>query len=173
MQLKKGDIAPYISLVDINNQKFELKNYRGKKVLITFYRFASCPFCNLRIHNIVQNYERYKEHFEIVAIFESDLNMLQKQMQKYDSPFRIMSDRKRLYYDAYNIEKSFIGMIKGMLFRMPSLFKSMFMGNIPLNIDSSILTMPADFLINEDGIIDIAYYAKDEGDHLDLDSLLP
>ena len=172
MQLKKGDVAPNISLVDINNQKFELSNYRGKKVLLTFYRFASCPFCNLRIHNIVKNHDRYKEHFEIIAIFESDASTLQKQMKKYDSPFRIMSDRKRLYYDSYNIEKSFMGMLKGMIFRMPSLLKSMMMGNLPFKIDSSVLTMPADFVIDENGIIEIAYYAEDEGDHLDIDSLL-
>jgi hypothetical protein len=29
-----------------------------------------------------------------------------------------------------------------------------------------MITMPADFLINEQGIIETAFYGQDEGDHL-------
>jgi len=173
MNLKKGDIAPEISLIDINGLPFNLETLKGKKVLLTFYRFAQCPFCNLRIHDIIKNYDEYKEHFEVIAIFESKHETLKKKMDTYDSPFRIMADRERRYYKSYGVGKSFCGMLKGMFFRMPSMILSMFRGNIPLYVDSSPLRMPADFLIDEDGKIEIAYYGKDEGDHLDIDSILP
>ena len=35
----------------------------------------------------------------------------------------------------------------------------------------NITTMPADFLIDRNGIIQEAYYAKDEGDHLDFETI--
>lgn len=168
MTLKKGDKAPSIQLIDIYDKNVNLEDYRGKRVLVSFYRFATCPFCNLRIHDIIKNYEHYNEHFEIIAIFESSHKTLQKKMLPYKAPFSIMSDKEDLYYNAYGVTKSFIGMIKGMVFRMPSMIKSMFSGNIPFYIDSSLIRMPADFLIDENGIVEIAYYGQDEGDHLDL-----
>jgi len=171
-RLKQGDQAPNILLRDTEGVAFNLDTYRGKKVLLSFYRFATCPFCNLRIHKVVKEYPRYREHFEVIAIFESQDETLRKAMRKYEASFRIMSDSKGLYYDAYALEKSFIGVIKGMLFRMPSLIKSMMMGNFPTQVDSAMTRMPADFLIDENGIIQIAYYGKDEGDHLDIDTLI-
>lgn len=171
-RLTKGDNAPNITLMDTKDDLFNLNAYGGKKVLVSFYRFATCPFCNLRIHTIVKNYDKYREQFEVIAIFESKPSTLKKAMKKYDAPFRIMSDHTGTYYRAYGLEKSVLGVIKGMLFRMPSLIKSMMMGNLPINVDSPMTRMPADFLIDENGIIEIAYYGDDEGDHLDIDTLV-
>lgn len=171
-RLSKGTQAPNITLLNTKDEVFNLEKYKGKKVLVSFYRFATCPFCNLRIHNLVKNYEKYSKHFEIIAIFESEHGNLKEKMKKYDTPFQIMSDSEGVYYQQYGIEKSLLGVIKGMIFRMPSLIKSMMMGNFPTNVDSSMTRMPADFLIDENGLIEVAYYGKDEGDHLDVDSLI-
>lgn len=171
-RLKQGDQAPNIILMDTKDELFKLDTYRGKRVLVSFYRFATCPFCNLRIHTIVKNYDKYREHFEVIAIFESKPSTLKKAMEKYNAPFRIMSDNMGTHYRAYELEKSVLGVIKGMIFRMPALIKSMMMGNLPINVDSPMTRMPADFLIDENGIIEIAYYGDDEGDHLDIDTLI-
>lgn len=50
-----------------------------------------------------------------------------------------------------------------MFFRMPTLFKGMFKGYIPLIFKDRITTMPADFLIDREGNIKTAHYGKDEG----------
>lgn len=171
-RLKQGDMAPNITLQDTNDELFNLETYRGKKVLVSFYRFATCPFCNLRIHDIVQNFTHYHQHFEMIAIFESRPLNLKNMMEKYHAPFPIMSDYSGIYYRSFGLEKSVIGVIKGMVFRMPSLIKSMLMGNIPTHVDSPMTRMPADFLVDEKGKIEIAYYGKDEGDHLDISTLI-
>lgn len=171
-RLTIGDYAPNIILMDTKDNLLNLNEYRGKKVLVSFYRFATCPFCNLRIHNIVKNYEKYCDKFEIIAIFESQPSILKETMSKYDASFRILSDYEAVYYHSYGLEKSLLGVLKGMFFRMPSLIKSMMMGNFPLNVDSPMTRMPADFLIDENGMIEIAYYGKDEGDHLNIDTLI-
>ena len=49
---------------------------------------------------------------------------------------------------------------------MPTLLKGMFKGYVPLIFKGSLITMPADFLIDREGNIKVAYYGKDEGDHL-------
>ena len=64
-----------------------------------------------------------------------------------------------------------MGMLSGMIMRMPTLIKAMFKGYFPRNIDSSLTRMPADFIIDEEGRVLVAYYAKDEGDHLSLEEI--
>jgi len=58
-----------------------------------------------------------------------------------------------------------------MLLRMPALLRAMFKGYVPTTIKGSMTTMPADFLIDREGIIQVAYYGKDEGDHLPFDTV--
>ncbi len=83
-----------------------------------------------------------------------------------------MSDAKSIYYQKYGLEKSLWGVFKGMFLRIPTVIKGMMMGYLPTSIDSSLTRMPADFLIDEEGKIKIAYYGSDEGDHLDVDGLI-
>ena len=45
-------------------------------------------------------------------------------------------------------------------------------GYLPTTIKGSMTTMPADFLIDKNGIIQKAYYGSDEGDHLPLEEIL-
>jgi hypothetical protein len=45
-------------------------------------------------------------------------------------------------------------------------------GYLPTTIQGRITTMPADFLVDEQGIIHTAYYGRDEGDHLPLARVL-
>ena len=47
----------------------------------------------------------------------------------------------------------------------------MFKGYLPYVFKGSLITMPADFLIDQEGIIQVAFYGKDEGDHLSFDTI--
>jgi hypothetical protein len=58
-----------------------------------------------------------------------------------------------------------------MLLRMPTLMKGMSQGYVPIIIKGSLTTMPADFLIDKYGIIQVAYYGNDEGDHLPFEQV--
>ena len=46
MKIKVGDKLDNIKLNSIDDKSFEL-NKVWKKILLTFYRFAACPMCNL------------------------------------------------------------------------------------------------------------------------------
>jgi peroxiredoxin len=126
----------------------------------------------LRVHQLIQRLDEFDDNFTIVAIFDSPLENLQKQAQKHHSPFPVLADEKNTYYKKYGIEHSVFGMLKGIIIRMPSLLYAMFVkGYIPLPLKGSLTTIPADFLVDENGTIQIAYYGKDEGDHLPIDEL--
>ena len=51
MEFKAGDTLEEIVLPSIDGSEFNIASVKGKKVLLTFYRFAKWPICNLRIDN--------------------------------------------------------------------------------------------------------------------------
>jgi len=161
-----GDRVSPIKLPAIDNTTFDLESMTGKRYMLSFFRFASCPFCNLRVHELVKRFNELGEAFDIVAIFDSPLDNLQQHADGHHAPFPILADEANRYYRAYAIEHSVVGVIKGMILRMPTLLKGMFSGYLPTTIKGSMTTMPADFLVNEHGIIELAHYGRDEGDHL-------
>ena len=53
MKLKKGDRIEEITLPSIDGTTFNLEAIKGKKAMVSFYRYSSCPFCHLRINEII------------------------------------------------------------------------------------------------------------------------
>lgn len=171
MQRKSGDNIVSITLPAIDGTIFNLDNLKGKPYMLSFFRFASCPFCNLRLHQLVTRFNEFEKDFTMVAVFDSSLENLQRHTEKHQAPFPILADKKNTYYKAYGIQHSLTGMLKGTFFRMPTLLKGIFAGYIPINPKGSLTTMPADFLVDKNGVIRVAYYGKDEGDHLPFEQV--
>jgi len=171
MRLSPGTLAPPIRLPAIDGSEFDSSQMRGKPYLLSFFRFATCPFCNLRMHELVSRYEELGQHVGVVAIFESPLDHLQQYAGRHHAPFPVLADPDKRYYRLYGIEQSLVGMLKGMLFKMPQMIKGMAKGYLPFPIKGRLTTMPADFLIDREGIIQFAHYGKDEGDHLPFEQV--
>lgn len=172
MKRESNDSVTTIILPSIDGTTFNLDELKGKKYLLSFFRFASCPFCNLRIHELVARFDELKEEFTIVAIFDSPLDNLQRYAKKHHAPFPILADETNKYYKEYGVERSFIGMLKGMFGRLPRLLKGMFVkGYFPIILKGNLLTMPVDILVDEEGVIQNAHYGKDEGDHLSFEKI--
>jgi peroxiredoxin Q/BCP len=173
MRMSQGSKAEIITLPAIDNTEFKLDSLKGKKVLVTFFRFAGCPFCNLRISQLVKKHASLGDNFRIVAVFDASLKNLQRNLIKHKAPFILLADEKNVFYKSYGVERSIWGVIKGILFSFPQMLYSMFAkGNFLTNIGGNLLTMPASFLINEKGIIDKIYYGKDEFDHIPFEQVL-
>ena len=171
MRLTSGEKAKNIKLPAIDGSTFETESVKGKPFMLSFLRFASCPFCNLRVNELVRRFDEFGNDFTIIAVFDSPLDNLTRHAEGHKAPFPILADENNKYYREFGIEHSVLGMLKGMFLRMPTLLKGMFKGYIPTIIKGSMTTMPADFLIDRESIIQIAYYGKDEGDHLSFDSV--
>lgn len=160
-----------ITLPAIDGTIFSLHSIADKPFMLSFFRFASCPFCNMRIHELVKRYDELGEDFTIVAIFDSPIDNLILHAEGHKAPFPILADEENQYYKIYGIEHSILGVIKGMLYRMPTLLRGMAKGYIPTVIKGNMTTMPADFLIEPNGCIHQAYYGQDEGDHLPFEQI--
>ncbi len=170
--LKVGETIPRITLLGVDGLQFDSLSLIGKKFLLTFFRFATCPFCNMRMAELIKAKSELEENFEIVAIFESNIDHLKKHANKHVAKFPILADEKREYYQLFGVEKSLIGMVKGMLLRLPTLLTAIFRGYIPREVSSRFLTMPLSLLVDEQGVIQTVYQGKDEGDHIPINKVL-
>ena len=54
-QLTVGDNAPQFTLPAIDGTTFDMSAMKGKRVILTFFRFSSRPFCIIRINDIVKH----------------------------------------------------------------------------------------------------------------------
>ena len=171
-QIRQGDPIGPLTLPTIDNSEFNIDAVSGKRYLLSFYRFASCPFCNLRIHSLVQNYDELPDNFEMIAIFDSPLDNLQRYSAGHHAPFPILADEENTYYRKFGVRRSLLGVLKGAILRMPTVLYAMFAkGYIPWTVKGSMTTMPLDILVDERGIVQSAYYGKDEGDHMPIERI--
>lgn len=171
MTIKKDTPFQNIELPSIDGTTFNTESLKGKPFMISFFRFASCPFCNMRINQLINRFDEFGNEFTIVAIFDSSLENLQENNEKRVSPFPILADKENIYYKKYGIKKSAMGMLIGMITRFPTMMKGLLKGYIPIKPKGNMITMPAQFLVDRNGIIQTVYYGKDEGDHLDFEEI--
>jgi peroxiredoxin Q/BCP len=167
MRLKAGDAAPEFSIIDTDGVVRRLQDYDGKRLLLSFHRYAACPMCNLHIHELTSNWNSLSsDGLQILAVFMSGSERLTDQFQSRGVPFPIAADPDCSMYTAYGIEYSVAGMLKS--FVHPRAMKAFFSGFMPGKIDATTLTLPADFLIGPDLRIRKAFYSTNITQHMPL-----
>lgn len=170
--LRPGSSIIPFTLPSLDGSPWQLSNLEGKPYMLAFFRFASCPFCNLRLHQLISRLDKLPKEFTIVAIFDSSVMELQRYAERHDSPFPILADEAGIIHRQYGIRHSWFGVLKGMLIRFPSLIYALFKkGYLPFSIGGRMDAMPADLLVDRQGIIREAYYGSDEGDHLSFERI--
>jgi len=77
-QLKVGDDAPNFILPAIDGTSFDMSNFKGKRVILTFFRFSTCPFCNIRINRILKRWDEFDDDTVMVGVFDAKIDELKK-----------------------------------------------------------------------------------------------
>lgn len=171
MRMQPGQIAPDFTINDIFGNPVRLQAFRGKKILLSFYRYASCPLCNLRINELIKRHSQFQQNgLEIIAVFQSSVDSIREYVGKQDAPFPIIADPDQILYRSYGVTPSWWKFFKAIM-RIREIFQSFTLGYLPGKIDGNITMVPADFLIDENINISIAYYGKDIGDHLPINHI--
>jgi peroxiredoxin len=94
--------------------KIGTTDYKNKNLLIRFYRFATCPICNLHLRNLVQRFDDLRtESLSVLAVFHSPKWRMEKNMP-YDLPFEILSDPEKKIFRIYRVGSSLAVCFHGM-----------------------------------------------------------
>lgn len=169
MRLKEHESAPGFAIDDIHGDRFDLASPRDRPLMLCFFRYASCPLCNLRVHRLIQEYDNLKEKLDIVMVFQSPAAKIKQYVGQQEIPYILVPDPDRNLYRLYRVESSWIGFMRAWTFKIKNVFAALFTYRyLPGSVEGEIHRVPADFIIGIDGKILRAFYGKEIGDHLPL-----
>ena len=170
MRLSAGDAAPALSATDFLGEPVDLVSLRGKPVLLSFYRYASCPVCNIRMHSLIVKYpELAAQGLSIVAVFQSSTESIAQYVGRQDAPFPIVPDPEMTLYRRFGVEARWGGLFSWVVIR--SALKAFAKGFGPGRIEGPVQRTPADFLIDTQGRIAVAHYGAHIDDHIPLTTI--
>lgn len=170
MQLLPGMLAPTFHATDLRGAPLDLADYRGKLLLLSFFRNAACALCNLRVHALIERHAAYQQAgLAMVAIFESPPDAMQRYVGRQAAPFPLIADPEATLYRLYGVENS--AEKAAATVALPSTQEVIATAashgfHLTPEEGSNMLRMPADFLIGPDGHLLEAHYANYVWDHL-------
>lgn len=171
-RLVPGVLAPAFDVVDSHGRRIRSADYRGRRLLLAFHRFAACPYCNIRIHRLIAAHpELAAQGLAVVTFFQSPAEIIAKAVGKQLPPFPIVPDPEMHVYDDYGVERSRAALRRALWRRMPDIVASLARGFVPRHVDGDPTLVPADFLVDEAGVLREAYYGRDIGDHMPLERI--
>ena len=100
--LKIGDPAPDFSAPDQNGNMVSLEQFKGKKLVLYFYPKDNTPGCTSEACDLRDNYESFMANgYEVLGVSPDSEKSHQKFIEKYDLPFRLLSDVDKKILEAY------------------------------------------------------------------------
>lgn len=176
MKLRVGQQAPDFNVKSIQNGDIKLSDFKGKKILLCFFRNVNCPFCNMRVHQLLKLRDQFeRQNLQMLFFFESSERHLQMSTFHQEiSPIPLISDSKKVIYTNYGVEQSLLKRLntfisKGTFDAIQEAKKL----NLPpeKDVDASPTLIPADFLMDENQKIVQAYYGAHLNDHITIDEI--
>jgi peroxiredoxin len=167
--VKVGDRAPTFLLKDENNQPVSSTELLAKgPLVVTFYRGAWCPYCNMELQAINEVLpEIHALNGSVVAISPQTQPNSRKAVRNNQLSFPVLSDVNGEIAAAF-----------GLRFRLPDYLIELYANlknDLPLiNDDPSwTLPMPARYVIGQDGVVLYAEINPDYTQRPDPSELLP
>lgn len=102
-RLEEGIGAPMFMAQEIKGATINFRRSE-KWTFISFHRFAACPFCNLYTHELIKAFPKFDDlRIEILSIWPSSLENMQKFVGQAEAPFPLVSDPGKEIYQKYKV----------------------------------------------------------------------
>lgn len=176
-RLAAGEIVTPRELTTIRSERIGVPTPDALTHL-QFRRFAGCPVCNVHLRSVA------KRHDEIlaagvreVAVFHSSIEAMLP--HQGDLPFAVVADPGKELYTAFGVESSpkanlhprvWLSFVDPRAFAVVA--RGLRAGGKIGVKGESVLGLPADFLIEPDGLVRAAKYGRHANDHWSVDELL-
>ncbi|MCG7908722.1 MAG: peroxiredoxin-like family protein [Candidatus Thiodiazotropha taylori] len=172
-QLKSRGRAPAFVTRDWQGNPIEPFGSHPGMTLLSFYRYASCPLCNLRIRELITKHQQFlNKGIRILAVFQSPLERIAHYVGSQSPPFPLIPDPDLNLYRLYGVESSWRGFARAWTLGIPKVYRAVVAnGFLPGSMENEIHRLPADFLIDQSGQLIDVYYGRDIGDHIPLERL--
>jgi len=156
--LKVGDPAPDFELVNALGGRVRLSDHLARgPVVLSFYRGAWCPYCNLQLRGLVKTLPHMEARgATLITVTPQTPDKSLEQVKKDGYPFEILSDLDDSVMKAYRL-----------LFEVPADLSDVYKRNFGLDIAEYngkgryVLPVPGTFVIDGDGVIRAAHADPD------------
>lgn len=112
MALTIGDKIPAVLGTDQEGKEVKTSDFAGQKFILYFYPKDNTPGCTAEACNFRDNfYELRKAGYQIVGVSVDDEKSHIKFIEKYELPFRLISDKDKTLVETFGIwtEKTLAG----------------------------------------------------------------
>jgi peroxiredoxin len=136
---------------------------------LQFRRFAGCPICNYHLHIFTSNAAQLvSAGIQEIVLFHSSTTEMRKFQQ--DIPFVMVADPGKLLYKKFGVEKSLLAT----MYPKPlwACIRGIALGKMGLNVENGPFGLPADILIDQQGLVVAVHYGKHAYDQWELNELL-
>ena len=176
MRLTSGSPAPVFRVTDVFGTSRALSDYRGKRLLISFFRYSQCAICNLRVHHMIELYQEFRSRgLEMLAVFESPRDNVVSNVNKQNVPFALVADPEARLYELFGVENSQekVTAPPPDPERLQAQIAEANALGYPLQREEggNFFRMPADFVIGPTGLLEAAFYSEAIGAHLPWDQV--
>lgn len=156
--LKIGEKAPDFTLPNAFGRPVRLfDKLKDGPVVLSFYRGAWCPYCNLQLHALHTSLPHFARHgAQLVAVTPQKPDKSLEQVEKDGYPFDILSDLDGSVMRAYRLH-----------FEVPEELSDVYKRNFGLDLaeyngqDRYVLPVPGTYVIDTGGIVRAAYADTD------------
>ena len=180
--LQKGDKFPALQGRLIDGKLFTSSLLLGKRILYSFFRYTGCPACQVYFNQLQMKSDSLEQrNIHLVLIYEVEADLLQEMLSQgknYQGYF--ISDPEGKLYTECSISRSRMGLAQSAVssnFRdaqrqVQRDFSFLDLSRHGADASGRKDRMPAQFLVDAKGTVEIAYYGKNITDRLSLDKIL-
>ena len=168
-QINPGTIIAHQTLKSVQGTTVEIP-HPTRLTHLQFRRFAGCPVCNMRVHELFNRYNDLVDYgIQEVVAFQSSKPVMSKRLA--DSPFPLISDPSNLLYKAFGVGTSITALLNPKM--LPATIKGLWRHGVelPETVEASYI-LPADFLIDSSGSVLALKYGTHYDDQWDVDELI-
>lgn len=112
LSLKEGDKAPAFKTSTNGGKTVQLKDFKGKYVVLYFYPKDNTPGCNKEACAFRDRHGEFGEANAVVlGVSVDSVKSHDKFVDKFDLPFQLLSDESKEIVNAYGVwgQKQFMG----------------------------------------------------------------
>jgi thioredoxin-dependent peroxiredoxin len=158
VRVQIGEEAPDFSIDSVNLGKVTLKDYRGQKLLLIFSRYFGCPVCQLEFDELSEVLKFHPE-LKVIYVNQSSPESARKFLEGKEVNFPIISalgiGEKYELYELYGVGKLNPMALFEILQKARVARK---FGKVHGANEGVETQRPANFLIDETGIVLLAEY---------------
>ena len=176
MRLTAGEHIPDLMYATAYESGIRLYDRLQGKTVLWVLRYIGCPVCRLDLRDIAAKYERFREkNAQVLVVMQSDAAHLKRELAETPVPYEIISDPDLQIYDLLEIEpaRSTAALVSRDLLRSVRKVREASKAGFSHGDYEGIETqLPALFILDEDGTVLYAHYARSLADMPSVDEVL-